>query len=185
MRPTEKNPQTQSVASPPNPGRRRFLRDVLIVSVLAPLSCKSEKPDSTVRKTVYQNREFQVGSSTVVFDGCSGNSANFRIYDKGGEGVPDSVSMLVPGLFKVQDRGVEYEVDVESVSCSGIQSADLLIVKKSIQEEGQQSIGISPGVPIAGAAFTILSILISMIKGRGTEPEGERGTLLGPKRPQG
>lgn len=183
----EKNPQKEPVASLPNPGRRRLLRDVLVVFALAPIACKSET-DSTKRQRVYQNREFPLGSSRIVFEGCKNEngiqSAHFKIHRKGIGRLPDSVSMLVPSLFKIREGETEYEVNVEGVSCSGIQSADLLIVKKSIPAENSQlSSAIKGDIPVFASALSLIGAFILIAMRRKPEPEEERGIPLSPKRP--
>ncbi|MEW5996100.1 MAG: hypothetical protein AB1657_00700 [Candidatus Micrarchaeota archaeon] len=89
--------------------------------------------------------------------------------------------MQIPNSFKITDGGLEYEIYVESTSCTGARSADILIIKKAAPEESSQA-DIPVGVPLAGAAFALFGGLVSRIKGRRPEPEDGKGIVLSPKR---
>lgn len=174
-------------ASPPNPGRRKLFRNASLAVAALAIGCGSDSPISTTRVRVYKNTEFRVGSSRLFLDSCRDEegtqAANFRIYRSEDNHSADSISVLVPGIFKIREGETEYEVDVESISCTQIQSADLLIVTKSIPAEGRQSTDMPLDITVAGAAFTFLGAIISWITSRRAEHEDRKGIPLSPKRP--
>ena len=179
MEPAEKNPRNKPAAPLPNPGRRAFLRNVLLASAAG---CSSSKSDSPQPATVHRGREFSVGGSSVVLESCKGSSADFTIRGKAGKKA--SVSMLVPGSLFVPPDRPQYEVYVESTS-PATQSAEVLITKKAVREENASREGISAEVPLAGAAFALASFFVAWAIGRRKEreiPEDGIGMVLSPKR---
>ena len=134
-------PKPEPAECPQIPERRRFLRTALLTGAAFAAGCKSGDSDSITRTRIYKDVELPLGSSRIALVGCKDEggtqAAYFKVY-RGRGLLPDSVSTLVPGLFRIREGGAEHEVNVESVSCSGAQSAGLLIVTKSIPAENSQ-----------------------------------------------
>jgi len=184
----EKNPQTQSLASLPNPERRKFLGNALFAGAALATGCKSENPYPERRETIYQNRELRIGSFSVTFDGCRDDgespSAYFSIRKAGKEGLESTVSMLVPGSFKIHGSGTEYEISVESVSCSESPSAEIIIISKSVSEENPSYGVIRDNMPVLASALGVIAsfIYFSFQRKKERGQDERKGMMLSPRR---
>jgi len=186
MREAEKNPQKQPIAFPPNPERRKFLRNVLFAGALAPLACSRQPSEASMPITLIQNRPFQLGRISIMLTSCSEGaefpSVSIDIYKKGASGPEHSVSMLVPSSFKFENGGLEYELHVESIQYGTPNSASAVLTKKESQAQngGERHAETADFFTIGtGAAF--LAAIFLAISGRKSRVPDD-GLILPPKR---
>ena len=186
MKTAEKNPENRPVASPPNPGRRRFLRNVLLAGALAPLACSAPPTETAERRRLFQNGSIRAGGTSISLASCNYGkeypSAHLDLKKDGGQGMPSRVSMIVPSSFEFQDGGFEYELYVDNVSCGTPQSADVTLVKKGAQpqDDGKRHPETSDFFTIgAGVAF-LASIFLAIFERKTRLPD--EGLILPPKR---
>ncbi len=186
MRQAEKNPQKEPAASPPNPERRKFLRNVLLAGALAPLACSKEPSETSRPITLIQNRPFRVGEISLALTSCREGgefpSVSINIYKKGAPGADHSVSMLVPASFRFQAGGFEYELQAESVSFGTPNSMSGSLVRKGLAPQGGAESG-AKGADLftMGAALGLVSAILFAIFERKTNAPDE-GIVLPPKR---
>jgi len=186
MKPAEKNSENKPVASPPNPERRRFLRDVLIAGALAPLACSSTPSQTGQRIILMQGRQIQFGKTLLVLTSCREGgefpSASIDIYKENVPGAQDSVSMIVPSSFKLSDSGFEYELYVERVSCDTPNYASAVLVRKEAQtqDDGKRHPE-TADIFTVGAAFAFITSIGLAILGRKSRLPDD-GFILPPKR---
>lgn len=191
MKSAEKNLQKQPLVSPPNPERRRFLRTVLFTGAAFASGCKSPNKDSTTTARIFQNRAFSLGDSSIVLKECNdaAQTATFEVSKPGSEGLPDSVTLRVPGSFTVSasqhpvSGAAQYDVYVERISCNtNPQSANVSISAKPFPAENSEN-QVSPlgDLPVIGMAIALFgAVALWVVHRRGQE--GREGALLSPKR---
>lgn len=176
-------PKPEPAECPQNQSRRRFLQGVLLAGAAFAAGCKSEKPNTTAAR-VFQNRLFPIGSSSLSLKECdeAAQTATFEVSKPGCAGLPDSVTLRVPGSFPAS---VSRNIDVESISCStNPQFANVSISAKSAPAENSEN-QVRPfaDLPVIGAAIALLgAVFLWAVHRRG--PEGREGILLSPKRQQ-
>jgi len=186
MKPAEKNSENKPVASPPNPERRRFLRDVLVAGALAPLACSSTPSQTGQRIILMQGRQIQFGKTSLVLTSCREGgefpSASIDIYKENVPGAQESVSMIVPSSFKLSDSGFAYELYVERVSCGTSNYASAVLVKKEaqIQDDGKRHPESTDIFTIGAAVCLIGSLFFAIFERKSRLPD--EGILLPPKR---
>lgn len=174
------------MASPPNPERRRFLRNVLIAGALAPLACSKEPAETAERRRLFQNSGIRAGSTSISLASCNyGNeypSAHLDLRKDGDPGMPGRVSMIVPSSFEFQDGGFEYELYVDNVSCETPQSADVTLVRKGAQaqDDGKRRPETTDLFTIGAAAAFLGSIFFAIFERKSHLPD--EGIILPPKR---
>ncbi len=190
MKTSEKNPQAQPVASPPNPERRRFLRTLLFTGAALAAGCKSEKSNTNTAR-VFQSRPFPIGNASVSLKECNNaeQTATFEV-SRLGNGLPDSMTLLVPGSFTVSgSQPVSgsismHEIYVERISCgANPQSADVSISESAPVENAGNAQPLFADLPAIGAVIAFFGLVAFWITHR-RGPEGREGTLLSPKRQQ-
>lgn len=177
-------PIPKSAERPQIPERRRFLRTVLFTGAALASGCKSPNKDSTATARVFQNRPFPLGNSSLTLKGCSDSeqTATFEVSKPGGAGLPDSVTLRVPGSFPTS---VSRNIDVESISCGTSQkSADVSISTESEPAENPGNAQrLFADLPAIGAAIAFFGTLVFLVVHR-RKPEESGGILFGSKRQQ-
>jgi hypothetical protein len=186
MKPAEKIPEGKPAASPPNPERRKFLRNILVAGALAPFACSKEPTETAERHTLFQNRSIRAGGTAIIFDSCNyGNeypSAHFTIRKDGSQDVPRRESIIVPASFKFDEGRFEYELYADNVSCGAPQSADITLVRREAQsqDDGKRHPETSDLFTIGAAAALLASIFFAIFERKSHVPD--EGLLLPPKR---
>ena len=188
MKPAEKNPRNE-VASPPDPERREFLRAgaaLLAGMAVGPLASCSNHPSETAEPhTLFQNRPLRVGSTTITLVSCAYGkefpSAHLNLQKDGGS-TSGRVSMIVPSSFEFEEGGFEYELYVESVSCSRPNSANAILMKKETlaQDDGKRHPETADLFTIGAAAAFVGSIFLAIFERKSRLPDD--GIVLPPKR---
>ncbi|MDD2655733.1 MAG: hypothetical protein PHQ80_03640 [Candidatus ainarchaeum sp.] len=175
-------PKPEPAECPQNPSRRRFLRTAFLAGVAFAAGCKPKVSDSQTSARIFRNRPFPLGNTSVSFKGCSNTEQTATFEVSRPAGLPDSITLSIPGSFSIPGPGSKHEIYVEGISCNtDPPSAEVSISTESAPlENAQNTPRLFADLPAIVAAIAFFGAVAFWITHR-RKPEEKGGALLGPR----